>query len=286
MIADAWGVEHNATEEQVVAWNGVVHAVTTHRSDTAAQLDGLLQAKPDFASAVALKGLAIMFKGRRDLLPIVDAQLAYAGECTPYESALFSVLRAWRDDRYDETEQALSTLVTLAPRNLLAVKLQHGFLFLAGRSPAMLQAIEHAAIQWSERDAGYGYVLGCQSFAVGEHGDFDRAEAIGRRAVELAPDDAWGIHAVSHVHEMRDENGRGALWLTEHEDGYRDCNNFRGHVFWHLALFELALRNLDRVYALCDDEVRRAWTGDYRDMSNVASLLWRLEVDGYDVGDR
>ncbi|MEM6531360.1 MAG: tetratricopeptide repeat protein [Myxococcota bacterium] len=286
MIADAWGVEHSATTSQVAAWNGVVHAVTTHRADTAGQLDGLLHSHPGFASAVALKGLAIMFKGRRDLLPVVDSQIAFDGPLTAFEAGLFKVLRAWRDDRYDDTECALRELVALEPRNLLAVKLQHGFLFLAGRTASMRSAIEHAAAQWSAEDIGYGYVLGCQSFAAGEHGEFDRAERIGREAVERAPDDAWGIHAVSHVHEMRDENDRGAAWLTAHEDGYRECNNFRGHVFWHLALFELALGNLARVYSLCDDEVRRAWTGDYRDMSNVASLLWRLEVDGHDVGDR
>lgn len=292
MSVDAWGVEHAGSACDVERFGQVVHAVATHHDATAARLDALLAQNPEFVATILLKGFALLFKGRRDLLPVVDAQIdaveRILGERPPseFEAASLDALRAWRDDDYDATEHALARLADAFPTHLLAVKLQHGFLFLAGRRRAMIEALEAVLPRWSTAERGYGYVLGCAAFAWEELGRYAEAERLGHEAVELAPDDAWGIHAVSHVYEMRDENRRGATWLTEHRAGYAQCNNFRGHVFWHLALFELALGNLERVWALLDDEVRRAWTGDYRDMSNVASLLWRLEVDGFDIGDR
>ncbi len=292
MNVDAWGVEHAASEGDLHAWADVVQAVVTHHEDTARRLDGLLEQDPNLVAALLLKGFALLFKGRRDLLPVVDAQietverLTRERPTTEYEALLLGALLAWRADDYDATERSLARLVEAFPANLLAVKLQHGFLFLAGRRLAMAQALEAVLPRWTTTNRGYGYVLGCAAFAWEELGRYSEAERLGHAAVELAPDDAWGIHAVSHIHEMRDENQRGADWLNAHRAGFEPCNNFRGHVFWHLALFELALENLDRVWALCDGEVRRAWAGDYRDMSNVASLLWRLEVDGFDVGER
>ncbi|MEM6274836.1 MAG: tetratricopeptide repeat protein [Myxococcota bacterium] len=289
---DAWGVPHHASIDDVAAWNAVVEAVASHHATTATQLDALLEESPDFAAAVALRGLALMFKGRRDLHSTIDTQLSKGerlerdGGLSSFDGALFRVLRAWRNDDYPTTALALEALVELTPTHLLAVKLQHGFLFLAGDREGMVRAIDRVLPQWDKESRGYGFVLGCASFAQGEVENYERADRLGRTAVEHQPDDAWGIHAVSHVYEMRDDNFGGAEWLEWHRSGFESCNNFRGHVFWHLALFELAQNHLDRVFELCDGEVRRAWCGDYRDMSNVASLLWRLEVDGIDVGDR
>lgn len=289
---DAWGVPHCASRDDVTAWDAVVEAVASHHATTASQLDALLEKCPDFAAAVALRGLALLFKGRRDLYHAIDIQLREGlrlkrdGALSSFDGALFNVLQAWRNDDYPATKLALEALVELTPTHLLAVKLQHGFLFLAGDRKGMVRAIDRVLPEWDRDSRGYGFVLGCASFALGEVENYERADRLGRAAVEHQPDDAWGIHAVSHVYEMRDDNAGGIEWLEQHRSGFESCNNFRGHVFWHLALFELGQSRLDRVFELCDGEVRRAWCGDYRDMSNVASLLWRLEVDGIDVGDR
>ncbi|MEL6545902.1 MAG: hypothetical protein AAFQ82_14830, partial [Myxococcota bacterium] len=260
---DAWGVEHRGDAQDALLWNDVVHAVVTHHNDTATRLDGLLTRSPEMCAALLLKGFALLFKGRRDLQPVVDQQIdavraiQLRDGLSDFESRLFEALQAWSADRYDPTDAALARLVEAYPTHLLAVKLQHGFLFLAGRRKRMAETLEAVLPRWNSSDMGYGYVLGCASFAWGERGDFTQAEALGKTAVELAPDDAWGIHAVSHIFEMRDDNVGGAQWLETHRDGYSFCNNFRGHVFWHLALFELALANMERVWELCDGEVRR-----------------------------
>ncbi|MEL7012385.1 MAG: tetratricopeptide repeat protein, partial [Pseudomonadota bacterium] len=131
-----------------------------------------------------------------------------------------------------------------------------------------------------------GYLLGCHAFALEETGAYQSAEIAGRQALWLAPNDAWGLHAVAHVHDMTANAQKGLDWLTGREEAWAHCNNFRYHVWWHKALMHLDLGQTDEVLCLYDTEIRKEHTDDYRDISNATSLLMRLELDGVNVGDR
>jgi hypothetical protein len=139
---------------------------------------------------------------------------------------------------------------------------------------------------WSAENGGYGFVLGCHAFALEEGGYFGEAEARGREAYANEASDAWGLHAVSHVMEMSNRTAEGIQWLDASRGDWKLCNNFAFHIGWHLALFHLDRGDVDRVLELYDQDVRYAQTDDFRDMANAASLLWRLSLDGVDVGHR
>ncbi|MEL6735927.1 MAG: tetratricopeptide repeat protein, partial [Pseudomonadota bacterium] len=119
-----------------------------------------------------------------------------------------------------------------------------------------------------------------------ETGDYDRAEAVGRQAVRHQPDDAWGLHAVAHVYDMTHQTDAGINWLSSQTNAWQHCNNFRYHVWWHLALLHLDKGAYSEVFALYDSHIRADKTDDYRDISNAASLLSRLELEGQSVGTR
>jgi hypothetical protein len=128
-------------------------------------------------------------------------------------------------------------------------------------------------------------VLGCHAFALEENGDYLAAGRIGRRAVQLAPRDAWGRHAVAHVLEMTGDTGGGLAWLQDSAT-WEHCNNFGFHMWWHLSLFELERGHVGEVLRLYDERIRAERSDDFRDISNAASLLARLEFEGVDVGRR
>jgi len=128
--------------------------------------------------------------------------------------------------------------------------------------------------------------LGCHAFALEETGEYARAETTGRRGLELAPDDAWGLHAVAHVFDMTANSKGGLEWLQGREHAWAHCNNFRYHVWWHKALMHLDQGEIDVVLDLYDSEIRADKTDDYRDISNGTSMLMRLELEGIDVGNR
>ncbi|MEM7606072.1 MAG: tetratricopeptide repeat protein [Myxococcota bacterium] len=290
---DDWGAAYSPGPAHLPAsWTDTVLALCGHRADAGDHLQRCLGEDPGFLPALCAKGLAALFRGQnaRRVDALAAAQEARASEAergsTFRERALIEVLEHWARDEMTEAAQVLERLVEDTPTDLLALKLQHGLLFIAGRPRAMRASLESALPRWSAALPGYGYFLGCLSFALGETGAFDASEAIGRRAVEAEPSDAWGVHAVAHVMESTDRIAEGATWLQTHRDSYAACSVFRGHVYWHEALFLCELGRYDQALAVYDAEVARPWCGDYRDMSNASSLLWRLEADGVEVGER
>ncbi len=64
-------------------------------------------------------------------------------------------------------------------------------------------------------------------------------------------------------------------------------NNFRFHLYWHRGLYHLERHEFHEVLALYDRYVASDIASDmYLDVCNAASMLWRLEMHGVDVGDR
>jgi len=291
---DSWGAEVTTTsDDALAAWERTVLSLCGHRADAANHNRETLAADPGFLPATCLRGFALLFKGRRalqvDVAEVVRSASAEVRrrDTSARERDLVAALEAWASDDVDTATARLVAIVARCPTDLLALKLQHGLLFMNGEREAMRRALEDALPAWEGRTLpGHGYVLGCHAFALEETFAFEEAERVGRRAVELEPRDAWGIHAVAHVMEMRDRPREGIDWLASRAEAYAPCAVFRGHVYWHRALFHCELGELDEALAIYDAEVKRSWVGDYRDMSNATSLLWRLEHEGLDVGDR
>src|SRR3546814_15804803 len=64
-------------------------------------------------------------------------------------------------------------------------------------------------------------------------------------------------------------------------------NNFRFHLYWHRGLYHLERHEFDEVLKLYDDHVASDIATDmYLDVCNAASMLWRLEMYGVDIGNR
>jgi tetratricopeptide (TPR) repeat protein len=129
-------------------------------------------------------------------------------------------------------------------------------------------------------------MLGMHAFGLEESGGYEEAERTGRRAVEINPGDIWAVHAVTHVMEMQGRQREGIAWTLAEEKAWEGCNNFAFHVWWHRALFLLELGQYDAVLELYDRRFRAEPTEEYLDMVNAAAMLWRLEDEGVDVGNR
>jgi hypothetical protein len=95
------------------------------------------------------------------------------------------------------------------------------------------------------------------------------------------------VHAVTHVMEMQGRIDEGIAWLTSRQSDWATADNaFAPHNWWHLALF-----HLDRgAYDVALDLFDRKLDGPQADMVLVlvdcSALLWRLQLEGVDVGDR
>ncbi|ASP35725.1 tetratricopeptide repeat protein [Labrenzia sp. VG12] len=292
-LSDQFGYDLTLSDrDALAAWNDTVRAFLAHGKTTPQHLETCLGLAPDFALGHAARGLFCLLLGRRELF-------ATAGEClsiarnsarqtplTTRETAVVDALDAWLQGFPSRSADLLDAELVKVPEDALMMKLVHAIRFVLGDAAGMRQSIERIQSAYNENHPAYGYLLGCRAFSLEETGDYRQAEASGRRGLEFARDDAWGLHAVAHVHDMTGRSEEGAGWLENHPDGWAHCNNFGYHVWWHLALMYLDQGNADRALALYDTDIRKDKTDDYRDISNAASLLVRLELEGVDTGSR
>ncbi|NRG16332.1 tetratricopeptide repeat protein [Rhizobiales bacterium] len=292
-VTDQYGYEITLSDPDALgSWHATNRAFLAHGADTPAHIGKTLELAPDFAMGHAAHGLFCLLLGRRELVTSAekDWRLADQGRrakgVTEREAAIVDALRDWLDGYPTRAASRLDAALAAHPADALLLKLIHAIRFVLGDAAGMRSSIERVIGSYGPDHIAAGYVHGCHAFALEETGDYAAAERIGRMAVEMAPDDAWGLHAVAHVLDMTGRFDDGRIWLETNSNGWAHCNNFRYHCWWHLALMHLDRRDFDKVLALYDQEIRRDQTDDYRDISNGASLLVRLEIEGVNVGGR
>ena len=279
-------------ETALAAWNQTMLGVLAHSASTPCALANVRDVAPDFALGHAMRGLCCMILGRGELLDIAGHDLANArlslgkDRASARERLYVDALAAWTAGRPSEAAALMDRVLAQWPHDALALKIGHSIRFMMGDPKGMLGSVASVLDHYEDDHPARGYVLGCHAFALEETGDMAGAEAAGRQALEIAPDDAWGLHAVDHVYDMTARARDGVAWLTANRSSWDGANNFRFHLWWHLALHHLELGDIEQVLDLYDSEVRREHTDDFRDVANGASLLARLEIEGVDVGHR
>jgi tetratricopeptide (TPR) repeat protein len=285
---DLSGCPTSLAPDLIGEWNKVILGVLSHAASTGPDLSELLAVAPDFALGQAIRGVSCLLLGRAEMVAIAREAYAAALQGAPAsmrEIAFVHALGDWLGGRPTRAAARLEVILALNPRDALAMKLIQAIYFVMGRPDAMRASVESVMPAWDDHPAR-GYIMGCHAFSLEETGEFARAERTGRDGVARAPDDAWGLHAVAHVHDTTGRAREGLDWLTGRESSWAHCNNFRFHVWWHRALMHLDLGEYDTALALYDADIRAEKTDDYRDISNAASLLSRLELEGVNVGGR
>ena len=280
-----------ASAAAVAALDHVIAGYLGFHADVGDRLKAALAVDPECPLLQCIRGYFTLLLNARRLVPRAREALAAATAAaaahgaTLREAAHLSALEAWCAGDVERALRHWDHILAVHPRDALALKLAHFWYFYLGDSRAMLRSVAGVLPAWNGV-AGHGYVQGLQAFGLEECGDYAAAERAGRRAVEINPADAWAVHAVAHVLEMADRPDEGIAWITSLAPSLSGINNFRFHVWWHRCLFHLELGEHDTVLDLYDREVRAESTGDYLDICNAASLLWRLEDLGVDVGGR
>jgi tetratricopeptide (TPR) repeat protein len=294
MITDQHGLETTAANDLAVShFDRVISEYLALGRDTGTHLKAAFAADPDFLMAHCTRGYFFLLFANR----AVEAKAKQALEgarkslsergATARERMHVAALDAWlREDSIGATTHWEQILIE-HPTDVLALRLAHYTHFYAGQSRQMRDSTARALYAWSESVPDYGFVCGMHAFGLEEDGVYDEAEIWGRRAVELNSNDPWAIHAVAHVYDMTGRYREGIEWLKGLKGAWNQANNFRYHLWWHRSLLHLELGQFNEALDLYDQEVRSdAESTDYLDIANAASLLWRLDDAGVDVGHR
>jgi hypothetical protein len=296
MPKDAQGQEMTAASEPVArAYDHAIEGFLKYRFDTPQRLKAALALDAEAPMLHVMKGAFPLMSYNAQFVPAAKASAAKAASLarTERERAHVAALDAWAEGAPERALAIWRGIVDLHPRDLLAFRLHHFAAFWMGRAEEMLGVAEAALPHWSAGIPGWGSMLACRAFANEECGHRRVAENAGREAVRIDPGDLWAVHAVAHVLEMEGRRGEGIAWVEQARPHVEGANNIAHHVFWHQALFHLergehaaVLRLYDTGFRDLGSPVTQVQPDLYIDCQNAASMLFRLERQGVDVGAR
>ncbi len=291
MFTDSRGLRLSTRSEEAAGhFNAAIDDYFQYRISAGKRAKAAIEADPDFAFGHCLRGYLFMLFGSTAFhghaRGALEKAQAAAKSASERENAHIAALTAWLTGDTEKTCTLWEEIMVAHPRDLLAVRLQHFALFWLGRSADLRGGPARVLHAWDESLPGYGNVLGMLAFGHEECGAYAEAEAAGRRAIEIDAEDLWALHAVAHVLEMQGRLKEGLAWLDFPADAWDDRNPFRGHLWWHRALFLYERGEYDAVLALYDRSIRSEKSDFYLDIQNAAALLARLEFAGANVGER
>jgi hypothetical protein len=252
------------------------------RDDAAAVVD-LARTHPDCVLAQAYAAALTLYSQSRvrieaEAIPLLERASQRRAGITARESLLVDALLAWaRSDR--STALALHERIAADwPRDVVAAKFAEFLFYESPDYRRHLRFMERIASVNQEQSA----FLAMQAFAHELNDDYERAESIARRAIELDPATPWAHHALAHLflNQRRIVEGlRELLDLAPSWD--HNTQATRCHNFWHVALLHLANEDVEaamRIYRTRVVGFEPASTFEHVD---AISLLWRAELAGH-----
>ena len=278
-----------ATPEAVPAFDQAVSEFNLYRNDPVATADRAVAAAPAFLMAHVLKAylyaLATEPAAAAEASRIVEA--ARGLDADEREASHLAILDRLLQGNWVAAAVAMDLHNMRYPRDLVGLQAGHLMDFFRANARDMRDRIARVLPHWSPAVPGHSIVLGMYAFGLEEAGDYARAEAMGRQALDLEPLDCWAHHAVTHVMEMQGRAQDGIGWMIAREPHWAaDDNFFKVHNWWHRTLYHLDLGQVDEVLRLYDGPIRASRSVIALDMLDASALLWRLHLAGHDVGTR
>ncbi len=289
---DVRGLNWTASSDEIAAalLTAIDHFLT-YRSDTMERLDAILEKDPECPAAWTLKGFLFILARSHSLLPNAFDAHAHATSLSqlanPRENLHAQALESWSKGDMRAAQMAFDTILTEHPHDLLALRLQHVNAIFFGRPDLLRSTITRTLGDWHDDIPGAGFVYGMACMGLEEVGEYERAERLGKRGVELEPDDLWSVHSVAHVMEAQGRLKDGIDWMQRPDTFWDGTSPMRHHLWWHEALFIFEAADYDGAFSYYDGRLAPGSVRPgYLEMSNCVSLLFRLQAAGQDCGER
>ena len=262
----------------------------TQRGDASAEVEALLTDDPGCVSGHCLRAALIVRAESSASRSALVASIAAIETARPDASdparRHAMAARAWLDGDPAYAAALYGAILTDWPQDVLALAVAHALDFHLGRRRAMRDRIAKVLPHWTADMQGYASVLAMYAFALEENGQYRRAEKNARRALTLDPGHPGAIHVVAHVMEMQGRVHDGLAFLAEVESAWGEGTELSVHLAWHRALFYLDANDPDGALAIYDARIATAGGADMAALADGSALLWRLQLQDIDVGER
>jgi tetratricopeptide (TPR) repeat protein len=298
MISDERGLplSTDSAEAALLFDRAVEHYLKFH-ADMPALVGKMLAADPHFVLGHCFKGYLLLSASNPAFEAEVAATLAAAeagaATATERERRHVAAFAAWACGALDRSFAIWGQLLDAYPTDLLAVRICDTSWFRHGQTAKILEQADRLAPRWSAELPGYDLFRTIWAFAHEEAGDTAGAERAVDEAIAQDRTNYFAHHVKAHVLEMECRPREGCDWLASQTAHWSLGNQLIHHLWWHRALMELELGELDAVLESYDQNIRnldepmtKATPDHFIDLQNAPAVLWRLEQMGVDVGDR
>nr|XP_020143420.1 tetratricopeptide repeat protein 38 isoform X2 [Microcebus murinus] len=174
------------------------------------------------------------------------------------------------------------------PTDMLALKFSHDAYFYLGYQEQMRDSVARIYPFWTPDIPLSSYVKGIYSFGLMETNFYDQAAKLAREALAINPTDAWSVHTIAHVHEMKAEVKEGLEFMQRSENHWKDSDMLACHNYWHWALYLIEKGEYEAALTIYDNHILPSLqaSGAMLDVVDSCSMLYRLQMEGVSVGQR
>ncbi|KTD06109.1 hypothetical protein Lgra_2886 [Legionella gratiana] len=196
------------------------------------------------------------------------------------EKIIYQATKAWMSLDYESALTLLSALTSLYPRDTLAAKFAEWLFYCTGQAYN-----SHHYLAFCERIAPHNqdesHFIAMHSFAAELSGHLSEAQRLVEKALLLESLTPWAHHTLAHIYLNTNNLAKGIATLETFRVSWNEISPLlRGHNSWHLALFYLALRQVDKVMALYPT-IFGSSPEMITEQIDALSLLWRLDMAGF-----
>jgi tetratricopeptide (TPR) repeat protein len=266
-----------------------LESLRLQRGDALALAAEAVAAAPQSAAARLLE--ATLLACSRDAREYEAAGWAYARlrelPMNQHQRAQTAALAAAIDGDFDRACRIYDQILDAHPSDGLALWAAQLMAYYLGEPQAMRERASRVAARLSPDAPGYHGALSMHAYALQECGDYGAAEQAALRALELEPRDLRAEHTLLHVYEMLGQPAEGLRWVRDHAMQWsgREGNEAAAshHLWWHVALFLVALHRPQRAVALHDLRLQH---DSIAGLIDASALLWRLHLQRFELGAR
>ncbi|XP_056137450.1 tetratricopeptide repeat protein 38 [Lampris incognitus] len=301
----AWHAEglslSTSSNEACKIYDAMLTQYVTWRNDKAlGGIEGCISAiktaDPDFVMGhVISTGLELMGTGssirlneRLGNAVRQTVELAATQDITPRERLHVKAMELFSLGNFPRACDVWEEILVEHPTDLLALKFAHDGYFYMGAQTQMRDSVIRVLPHWKPCMPLFSYLKGLHSFGLLETHFYEQAEEVAKEGLAMTPEDAWCVHSVAHVHEMKGEVEKGLKFMETTEKDWQGCDMLACHNYWHWALYYVEKGQYEAALTIFDEQVSRSCkaTGAMLDTVDACSLLYRLQMEGVCVKDR
>ena len=291
MIKDKRSLATSGIDEAgIILFERILEDTLTFLPNAMKDLDQLLNVYPSFTLGWIFKAYSQASDGRRSTLPSIAAMAVNIENSVvainQREKLHLAALKQWAQNNLKAALDTWQHILSLWPLDIIAYRQFTGQAFWFGQKQRALQVSLQTLPYWDETVPGYWMFAAAHAFALEEAGEYELSEAFARQTLVLNQRDLIAKHTIAHIFEMQGRAQEGIEFLQQSSPSFAEHNAFRGHLWWHLALFHLEQGEPDKALVLFDQQIYPKDSSLYLDIQNAASLLARLDFMGVDVGER